>query len=136
MENGRRDRPPSINDMATTGTSGSLLGEALVRMAELVLKNGGDRPDGWHELGAALISPPSAFDRYTFDDRFKTIFPSQGPATFWRFRLGASVNGNSQQNATVDYAMSYGLPGKPDNTYTRPPDYFDFQMGASLARAT
>ena len=30
--------PPSINDMITTGQAGSLLGEALYRMADLVLK--------------------------------------------------------------------------------------------------
>jgi hypothetical protein len=28
--------PPSINDMITTGQAGSLLGEALYRMADLV----------------------------------------------------------------------------------------------------
>ncbi len=37
--------PPSINDMITTGQAGSLLGEALYRMADLVLKDHAERQD-------------------------------------------------------------------------------------------
>ena len=120
--------PPSINDMITTGNSGSLLGEALFRMSELVLNNDGPTPDLWHELGAAMISPPTAFNRLLFGERLKAIFPSHDPATFWRFRLGASLSGNEQQAALMDFAMSYGLPGKPGYSYTRPLDYFDFEV--------
>ena len=121
--------PPSINDMITTGNAGSLLGEALFRMSELVLKEDGPRPDAWHEVGAALLSPPTGFNRWAYGERFKTIFPSYDPATFWRLRLGASLSGNSQQAATLDFQMSYGLPGKSGYGYRRPLDYFDFQMG-------
>ena len=121
--------PPSINDQITTGNAGSLLGEALFRMSQLVLRNqDGSGPDVWHEVGAAIISPSTEFNRIAFGDRFKPIFPGYDPATFWRFRLGSSLNGNSQQNATLDFGMSYGLPGKPGYTYTRPLDYFDFQV--------
>jgi hypothetical protein len=127
--------PPSINDQITTGNAGSLLGEALFRMSQLVLRNkDGSGPDIWHEAGAAIISPSTGFNRLAFGDRFKPIFPSYDPATYWRFRLGSSLNGNSQQNAIMDFGMSYGLPGKPGYTYTRPLDYFDFQI-AGLARA-
>ncbi|WP_250679640.1 DUF3943 domain-containing protein [Geomonas sp. Red32] len=117
---------PSINDMATTGNSGSLLGEALFRMSQLILKEQGSTPDLGHELGAAIVSPTTSFNRFAFGDRFKPLFPSHDPATFWRFRLGAMID--SQQDATIDFAMSYGLPGKPGYTYTRPLDYFDFQI--------
>jgi hypothetical protein len=127
---GETDRP-SINDMATTGNSGSLLGEALFRMSALVLGQNNGRPDGWHELGAAVISPTTAVNRYLFGERFRTVFPSHDPATFWRFRFGASLNSSS--DATFDFGMSYGLPGKPGYTYIRPLDYFDFQI-AALAR--
>ena len=121
--------PPSINDMITTGNSGSLLGEALFRMSELVLNNDGPKPDAWHELGAALISPPTGLNRLVFGERLKSIFPSHDTATFWRFQLGASLIGNSQQEAALlDFAMSYGLPGKPGYSYTRPLDYFDFEV--------
>ena len=117
---------PSINDIITTGNAGSLLGEALFRMSELVLQNQ-PRPDTWHEIGAAVISPPTAFNRYAFSDRFKTVFPNYDPATFWRFRFGAAVSG-AQRDAVLDFGMSYGLPGKPSYVYKRPLDYFDFQI--------
>jgi Domain of unknown function (DUF3943) len=127
--------PPSINDQITTGNAGSLLGEALFRMASLVVRDQGGKPDVWHELGAAIISPPTAFNRLAFGDRFKTVFPSHDPATFWRFQLGSSFNSISQLDATLDFGMSYGLPGKPGYTYTRPLDYFDFDI-SGFARAS
>lgn len=120
---------PSINDIITTGNSGSLLGEALFRMSQLVLQEDAPRPDAWHEAGAALLSPPTAFNRWTYGDRFKPIFSSHDPALFWRGRLGASISGNSKQSALLDFQMSYGLPGRPGYTYHRPLDYFDFQIG-------
>ena len=124
--------PPSINDQITTGTAGSLLGEALFRMAEFVLNDGGSHPDVWHEAGAAIISPPTAFNRTVFGDRYKAKFPSLNPATFWRLQLGASTNNSSENNAIIDFGMSYGLPGKPGYTYTRPLDYFDFEMSGQM----
>jgi hypothetical protein len=128
--------PPSINDQITTGTAGSLLGEALFRMAELVINDGGSHPDFWHEAGAAIISPPTAFNRTAFGDRYKSKFPSLNPATFWRVQLGASTSTSniSENNAIIDFGMSYGLPGKPGYTYTRPLDYFDFELSGQ-ARA-
>jgi hypothetical protein len=127
--------PPSINDQITTGNAGSLLGEALFRMAELVLTNAGPRPDIWHEISAAVISPPTAFNRYAFGDRFKTVFPGYAPATFWRFRLGAALNSISQADTILDFGMSYGLPGKPGYTYKRPLDYFDFQVSGFVRQS-
>jgi len=126
--------PPSINDMITTGNAGSLLGEALFRMAELVLQENGGHPDTLHEIGAAIISPPTAFNRLSFGDRFKSVFPSEDPATAWRFQVGSSFNSVSQLNGNLDFAMAYGLPGKPGYSYRRPLDYFDFEI-SSQARA-
>jgi hypothetical protein len=120
--------PPSINDQITTGTAGSLLGEALFRMAELVLNEGGNKPDAWHEAGAAILSPPTAFNRLAFGDRYKRQFPSLNPATFWRLQLGTATSGSKQYDPFMDFAMSYGLPGKPGYSYTRPLDYFDFEI--------
>ncbi|MDD2852171.1 MAG: DUF3943 domain-containing protein [Desulfuromonadaceae bacterium] len=122
--------PPSINDQITTGNAGSLFGEALFRMAELVLKDGGSTPDGWHEAGAAIISPPTAFNRTAFGDRYKRIYPSLNPAIFWDFQLGSIVSSNTRTGATMNFAMAYGLPGKPGYTYTRPLDYFDFEISS------
>jgi hypothetical protein len=94
-----------------------------------VLRNDGPDPDSWHELGAALLSPSTGFNRWAFGERYKTIFPSHVPATFWRIRLGENASGNSEQTAALDFQMSYGLTGKPGYTYQRPFDYFDFQIG-------
>jgi len=119
---------PSINDFVTTGNAGSLLGEALFRMSELVLQDPRPRTGSWREIGAAIISPPTAFNRYAFGDRFKTIYPTYDPATFWRFRLGVNLDQSDGTEAILDFGMSYGLPGKPGYTYKRPLDYFDFQI--------
>ncbi len=91
-------------------------------MASLLLESGGAKPGFWRELSAALISPPTGFNRLVFGDRFKPVFPSHDPAVFQRLRFGASVNtssdkGNSKSDrteATGDYSMDYGLPGKPN----------------------
>ena len=124
--------PPSINDQITTGNAGSLLGEALFRMAGLVLKENGARPDMWHEAGAAIISPATAFNRAAYGDRFKSVFPSQDPATAWRFQMGSSFNSITDTNASLGFAMAYGLPGKPGYSYRRPLDYFDFQISGQV----
>lgn len=131
---------PSINDQITTGNAGSLLGEALFRMAGLVLEEGGSTPPLGYELAAAAISPPTAFNRFAFGDRFKEVFPNHQPATLWRFMLGPSVDthannisSRAQESSREgdfigEFSMAYGLPGKPGYTYTRPLDYFDFQV--------
>jgi hypothetical protein len=129
---------PSINDQIATGTGGSFLGEALFRMASLVLEDDGEKPDIWQELGATVLSPPTGINRFFFGDRFKAVFPSHNPATFWLLRVGVSLNsdiddqnGSSNINryeATADFSMAYGLPGKPGYTYKRPFDYFHFEF--------
>jgi hypothetical protein len=137
-EMGGETTHPSINDQIVTGTGGSFLGEALFRMASLVLEGDGGKPGFWRELGAMLISPPAGINRLAFGDRFKPVFPSNNPATFWRLRLGASLNsdindqgGSSTVNryeAIANFSMAYGLPGKPGYSYTRPFDYFHFEF--------
>jgi hypothetical protein len=66
------------------------------------------------------------------------VFPSHDPAVFWRLRLGASLNSSlndqsgsstiNRNEATLDYSMAYGLPGKPGYSYARPFDYFHFEL--------
>src|SRR5579863_2117369 len=48
---------PATNAQITTTIGGSFLGEALFRMASLLLEGGGQKPGYWRELGAAGISP-------------------------------------------------------------------------------
>ena len=129
---------PSINDQIVTGTGGSFLGEALFRMAGMALESNGDTPGLWRELGAAVISPATGFNRFAFKDRFKDIFPSRNPAAFWFLQVGASLNVDlddpyglgaaNRYEAIADFSMAYGLPGKPAYNYRRPFDYFNFEF--------
>jgi len=131
---------PSINDQVASGIGGSLLGEPLFRLSSLILEDGGDHPGFWRELGAAVVSPPTGFNRLAFGDRFKGVFPSHSPATFTRVRLGVTFNEQtsssgadnnfSRNEGTLDYYHAYGLPGKDGYTYDRPFDYFDVQFTA------
>jgi hypothetical protein len=132
--------PPSINDMITTAQAGSLLGEALYRVADLMMK---DHPPGkptprWHQYVADAMSPPRAVNRRVFGEHFRAELADSTPATSWQVRLGASLDAVARdrlapvtllrRDATAELWMSYGLPGKPGYAYTRPLDYFDFQM--------
>jgi len=134
--------PPSKNDQINTGIGGSFLGEALFRMSNLVLEHG-NVPKFWRELAAAAISPSTGFNRLAYGERFAPLYPSHDPAYYSRLQLGFS--GTSQNNAgtstttlkrneaLADFSLEYGLPGKPDYSYTRPFDYFAFQATASSA---
>jgi hypothetical protein len=132
--------PPSLNDHIASGIGGTFVGEAMFRMASLLLEGGGDTPGFWRELGAAVLSPPTGFNRLVFGDRFAAVFPSRDPAIFIRLRLGATIitnvdnaglsNDVKRQEGNADFSMTYGLPGKPGYQYTRPFDYFHFEFTA------
>jgi hypothetical protein len=134
---------PSINDLVTTGFGGTFLGEALFRMASMLLEGGGKTPGFWCELGAAVISPSLGFTRLAFGDRFRSVFDSHDPAVYARVRLGWNKVDNvfdeavsqevKRDSVIADFHMAYGLPGKAGYTYTRPFDYFDFQFTANTA---
>jgi hypothetical protein len=130
---------PRINGQITTGNAGSLLGEELYRMACVVLEDGGDDIPLWRKIGASVISPSFGFNRLAFGNKYAPTLERRDPAIFTRLRLGASqtsdvtdnqgASGNVQRNeATVDFSMAYGLPGKPGYRYLRPLDYFNFQI--------
>ncbi|HWP90444.1 MAG TPA: DUF3943 domain-containing protein, partial [Burkholderiales bacterium] len=78
--------PPSKNDQVMTGIGGSFLGEPLFRIANLILENSDGPPRFWRELAAAVISPPTGFNRLAFGDRFSGIFDSHKPAYYSRFQ--------------------------------------------------
>ncbi len=132
--------PPSLNDNIASGIGGSFVGEALFRMASLLLEGGGETPGFWRELGAAAISPPTGFNRLVFGDRFDAVFPSRHPEIFIRLRLGATLTTTvhtggltedpKSLEGSLDYSILYGLPGKPGYKYTRPFDYFQFEIMA------
>jgi hypothetical protein len=129
---------PSINDQIASGIGGSFFGEALFRMAGLLLEGDGGKPGFVRELGATVLSPPTGINRFAFGDRFKAVYPSHDPATFWRLRLGVSLTTNlnnqgdansiHRTEASGDFMLAYGLPGRPDYRYKRPFDYFHFEF--------
>ena len=137
--------PPSINDMITTGQAGSLLGEALYRMSDLVLRDARNaKPNRLHELLADVLSPPSAVNRrvvrralqepalrHRSDDVMATE-ARRNRSTRCARLLGPGIL--LRRDATAEFWMSYGLPGLPGYDYARPLDYFDFQMSCSVER--
>lgn len=129
---------PSRNDLITTGTAGSFLGEVLFRMSSMMLEGHDGQPGFWRKVGATMLAPTAGFNRYVFGDRFKPVFDSYDPAYRWRLQLGSNLhsdlnNGGDtstdrKSEATLDYSMEYGLPGKTSYSYDRPFDYFDFEF--------
>jgi hypothetical protein len=132
--------PPSRNDQITTSFGGSFLGESLYRMANLVLERGDGLAPGWREAAAAAVSPPLGFNRYVRPGRGSGIWNSNSPAIYTRLQLGLGglsrhIVGPSlaprRNEIAVDFALDYGLPGKPGYTYRRPFDYFLFRARLS-----
>jgi hypothetical protein len=134
--------PPSANDLVNTGIGGSFMGEALFRLASLLLEND-DVPTLWREVGAALIQPSTGFNRLAFGERFDRVFASRNPAIYSRADIGFSgtaeqTTGTSttkldRNELQADYAIDYGLPGKAGYGYRRPFDLFSFQSTVSTA---
>jgi hypothetical protein len=142
---------PSFNDQVASGIGGNFLGEPLFRIASLLLESGsGSTPGFWRELGAALISPGTGFNRLAFGKRFAPVFRSYDPAVFTRVDLAGTLRSRYHSNINVNadpsappaqqnyqgadgsatFTMAYGLPGKPDYGYDRPFDYFNFEFTA------
>jgi hypothetical protein len=127
--------------MITTPIGGTFLGEPLFRMANLLLETGDGPPGFWRELGAAIISPPTGFNRLVFGNRFDSVYPSHRPATFLRLEAGGTLTSSSrnvsssvnEHGAVGELTFTYGLPGKSGYGYTRPFDYFDFHVSAATA---
>ena len=79
-EMGGEKTQPSINDQIATTFGGTFLGEPLFRMANLLLESDDEgKPGFWRELAAGVISPPTAFNRLVFGERFDTVYPSHNP---------------------------------------------------------
>jgi hypothetical protein len=135
--------PPSKNDQVASGIAGSFFGEPLFRMAHLV----GDHssvPAAWRPWLASAISPPAGFNRLAFGSRYGAVFEDHDPAYYSRLHVGgsrvtndnfATASGVKTYAAQVDYAMDYGLPGKPGYSYNRPFDYFNFEAALSSSNA-
>ena len=134
--------PPSRNDQIASGIAGSFLGESLFRMSSLVLEKETQMSPFWRETSAAAISPPTGFNRLAFGKRFDAVFSSHNPAYYGRLQLGAVGTGQNAPGLSTsfkrnefqaNFALDYGLPGKDGYSYTRPFDYFNFEVGGSSA---
>jgi hypothetical protein len=132
--------PPSRNDQITTSFGGSFLGEALYRMANLMLEQGYGSSPPLRETAAALVSPAQGVNRHSRSGRRAGLWPSNSPATFSRLQLGGTATSHDnvgpslaprRDEVAADFAMEYGLPGKPGYTYHRPFDYFLFRIRVS-----
>ena len=135
--------PPSRNDMITTSIGGSFLGEALYRMASLVLEQGKLPKDG-REAAAAAISPAMGLNRHLFGRQLPGVFSSGGAPWYSRLQVGASSTTQSNPGSSTraerneglaDFSLEYGMPGRRSYRYARPFDYFQFQLIGSTANA-
>lgn len=133
---------PSRNDMIATGIGGAFLGEALFRIAHLVIENADGPPGTRRSAVATLLSPTNAFNRGVFGRRFDSVFPSNGAEYYRRLQLGAAgttldVRGPATKlrpnEGMLEASMEYGLPGPADYRYSRPFDHFVVQATASTA---
>src|SRR3954470_8503221 len=80
---------PSRNDQISTGIGGAFFGEALYRMAALVLEQG-DGQQFWRELAATAIAPSAAVNRYSDRERFGRMLYSHNPAYYSRLQIGST----------------------------------------------
>lgn len=135
---------PSTNDQIASGVGGVFLGEALFRMASLVLEHGHGVPSALRETAAAVISPSTGFNRLVYGKRFDSIFASRNPDYYGRLQVGLMGTAQNRQGlstlierneAQANFAIEYGLPGKDGYDYRRPFDYFTFEVNGSSANA-
>lgn len=134
--------PPSRNDQISTGIGGTFLGEALFRMANLLLEKGGGLPPFWRETVAAGISPSLAFNRHVMGIQKNGFFPSNDAPYYSQLQVGfmgtaqdarGASSGVTKRELQVDYSLDYGMPGKDDYVYRRPFDHFVFRATMSSA---
>lgn len=133
---GERDAP-SINDQITTTLGGIFLGEAMHRSYRYLITR---YPDNLPvNLAAVLVSPPSAINRWLFDDQPHSADVDHLPPVFAEVRPGISLatrlvdrtNGErrpiSQEGlqAAIAAEVSYGAPGDPRWRYQHPFSAFD-----------
>ncbi len=135
--------PPSINDIITTGQAGSILGEAMYRMADLVMRDSGATgPSIFRQVASGVLS--GGVNRRILGNHFAPHLPDSLPYFFWQMRFGASMDALARdvstptslflrRDATADFGIAYGLPGRYGYTYTRPFDYFDFESSVLLS---
>ncbi|HUR90685.1 MAG TPA: DUF3943 domain-containing protein [Ramlibacter sp.] len=134
--------PPSRNDQINTGIGGSFLGEALFRMANLLLEKGGGLSPRWREGVAGVVAPSLWFNRHVMGLQSRGIFSSNDAAYYSQFQLGfMGATENTPGTSTVttrnegqlDFSLDYGMPGRDGYVYRNPFDHFSFRATLSSA---
>lgn len=125
---------PSINDFITTTLGGIALGEMTYRLSSLVIderKTGAERV--WREIGAFLIAPTRAINRFFKGDmtrvRSKSIYEIEpitssievGPS--FMYKSGEIYKGNGNLSLRLD--IYYGNPFTEKSR--KPYDFFNFK---------
>lgn len=133
MEN----EPPAYNDQVSTAYGGMLLGEGLYRLGEGLLWRSSSP---WAEVAASLLSPGTGFNRHVM--RQRSLLHPPAPM-FTALRLGhnsftlTKADGVALERGLgqihVGFVGSYGLPGDPKFTPTKPMDHFDMVADLSIA---
>ncbi|HEX5069364.1 MAG TPA: DUF3943 domain-containing protein [Vicinamibacterales bacterium] len=131
---------PAWNDQLASGIAGTFLGEALFRMANLLVDRSHEHVGFGRGLLVFLASPPTAINRLTFGTRFDGVMPTHDPAYDLRVQFGARGTSENtpgpslnlgQREAIADILVEYGLPGRAGYSFTRPFDYFRLDATAS-----
>jgi len=135
---------PALNDQLASGVAGTFLGEALFRVANLLVDRSHDHVSLGRGLLVALASPPTAFNRVMFGHRFDGVMETHQP--LYDLRIGIGGRGTTQhtsgpsldlagRQSIADLMIEYGLPGKPGYPYARPFDYFRLDVRAASGTA-
>ncbi|MDH5217998.1 MAG: DUF3943 domain-containing protein [Gammaproteobacteria bacterium] len=121
---------PAINDFITTTLSGSIFGEAIFRMARLILDQSPESKKVLRELGIAMINPTVGFNRLVAKDSFATR--SDIASTYF---AGDIALGISNENVVDKHAVHYNFRwrthyGDPFSTSRKnlPFDFFNFDL--------
>lgn len=131
---------PSWNDQIASGIAGSFLGEALFRIANLVIETAPAPTNSRRRFISTVVMPQYNFNRRVFGRRFDRVHSSRDAPYYRRVSLGVSGTTNTVDDnsvslrpteAVVDLSMEYGLPGKNGYRYRRPFDYFSLHVTAS-----
>ena len=136
---------PSINDQIVTTFGGIFLGEVLHRAALLVLADTGGRAPSWgRKVGAFLLEPMGAVNRWMTNDELWSGDVDDHPPYFAQLAVGANLGSalrdpvtlqpylTAEAQLNLQGRLTYGIPGDPDFRYRHPFSHFDLDFNLSI----
>ncbi len=133
---------PAINDAITTPVAGIFFGEALYRMAGMILDGGGANPGVTRELAAAAVAPMVGVTRLETGSKYRVRNVEVIP-THTEFGAQGSFSGRGTTDGVtkvtsglggVSAWVQYGLP-VPGWSLRKPFDHFDFKVSLAMAKS-